>query len=86
MPDIFASFSPSLESPASHVYQVTPDDTADLPVACRALNVATDGIVRVTTVGGDTANLAVVAGVPFPIRCVRVWATATTATGIVALY
>jgi hypothetical protein len=86
MPDIFASFSPSLESPASHVFQVTPDDTTDLPVASRALNVATDGLVRVTTVGGETASVAVVAGVPFPIRCVRVWQTGTTATGIVALY
>lgn len=86
MKDIFASFSPSLESPASHILEVTPSDTEDLPVASRALNVASEGIVRVTTVGGDTANVSVVAGVPFPIRCTRVWASGTTASGIVALY
>ncbi len=86
MYDFFASYSPSLESPASHVFAVTPSDTVDLPVACRALNVASEGIVRVTTVGGDTASIAMAAGTPFPIRCTRVWATGTTATGIVALY
>jgi len=86
MPDLFESFSPSLDSPASHALEVTPSDSADLAFASRALNVAGDGVVRVTTVGGETASLAIVAGVPFPIRCTRVWATGTTATGIVALY
>lgn len=86
MNDIFSSYTSSLQSPASHIFEVTPNDTEDLLVASRALNVATEGIVRVTTIGGDTASVAVVAGVPFPIRCTRVWATGTTATGIVALY
>ncbi len=86
MKDIFASYSVSLESPASNIMEITPSDTEDLPVASRALNVATEGVVRVTTVGGDTASIVVLAGVPFPIRCARVWATGTTATGIISLY
>lgn len=86
MTDIFKSFTSTLDSPASYVVEVMPSDTADLPTASRALNVATAGIVRVTTVGGDTASITVVAGVTFPIRCTRIWATGTTATGIVSLY
>lgn len=86
MTDIFAAYSVSLESPASHAFEVIPDDHADLPMASRALNVTTDGVVRVTTIKGDTVNITIVAGVPFPIRCSRVWQTGTTATDIVALY
>lgn len=86
MSDPFQSFSQSLESPAAHAYAVTPDDAADLPVACRALNVAAAGTVRVTTVGGDEVSVAVAEGGAFPLRCRRIWATGTSATGIVALY
>ncbi len=86
MPDIFESYSAGLESPATQAYAVTPDDGADLPMACRALNVATGGTIRITTVGGDTTTITVGQGNAFPLRCQRVWATGTTATGIVALY
>ncbi|MGI1662015.1 spike base protein, RCAP_Rcc01079 family [Palleronia sp. KMU-117] len=86
MPDLFASSTPGLESPAAHLKVVTPSDSEDMPFASRALNVSGGGAVRVTTVAGDVATIAVVAGVPFPIRCRRVWATGTTATGIVAMY
>jgi hypothetical protein len=86
MPDTFSSYSSSLDSPASNVTEITPSDTEDLATASRALNVAAEGLVRVTTVGGDTASILIAAGVPFPIRCTRVWATGTTATGIVSLY
>lgn len=86
MPDPFDSFNAGLESPASHAYAVTPDDTQDLPTSCRALSVAQGGTVRLTTVGGDDVTVAVTEGSPFPLRCRRIWATGTTATGIVALY
>jgi hypothetical protein len=86
MPDLFESHTPGLESPAAHLTSVTPSDIADLQQACRALNVAASGAVRVTTVSGDIATITVAAGVPFPVRCRRVWATGTTATGIVAMY
>lgn len=85
MPDAFSRFQSGLESPATNLAFVTPDDAADMTHACRALNVATSGVVRVTTVGGDTGDLFIAAGLPFPIRALRVHATGTTATGIMAL-
>ena len=85
MTDPFSGHQAGLESPALYVDAVTPDDAADLSRPSRALNVAQSGAVRVTTVTGDTGTVFVAAGAAFPIRVVRVWATGTTATGIVAL-
>ena len=85
MPDIFQKLAGGLDSPASRLLAVVPDDQADLSLASRALNVATTGTVKVTTVEGDTATVYVAAGIAFPVRASRVWATGTTATNIVAL-
>lgn len=85
MEDIFKNHGTGLESPAARVQAVVPSDTSDLALVSRALNVAQSGSVQVTTVGGTTAQVYIAAGIPFPIRTVRVWATGTTATGIVAL-
>lgn len=85
MTDIFKNHGSGLESPATRAYAVEPSDSADLGLASRALNVAQSGLVRVTTTGDTTAQIYIAAGVPFPIRAVRIWATGTTATGIVAL-
>jgi len=86
MTDTFESFSSGLESPATHVQTVTPDDATDLPFVSRALNVAVSGSVRVTTVGDTTQTVYITAGCAFPVRVKRVWATGTTAATIVALY
>jgi hypothetical protein len=85
MPDPFDGHAQSLESPATILVPVTPDDATDLPMPSRALNVAQEGMVRVTTTGGSTATLYIGAGSGFPVRVTRVWATGTTATGITAL-
>lgn len=85
MSDAFENFAGGLESPASHLQAVTPNDTADLPRTSRAVNVSTTGDVRLTTVDGTTATVHVAAGIAFPVRASRVWATGTTATGIVVL-
>ena len=85
MMDPFAGFRPGLESPATRLASVEPNDDADLAWTTRALSVAQAGMVRVTTHGGETGDIFVAAGVPFPIRVQRVWASGTTATGIVAL-
>ena len=85
MTDIFKKHINGLESPASRVYAIQPNDSADLAVVSRAINVAEAGLVQVTTISGTTAQIFVAAGIPFPIRCSRVWATGTTATGIVSL-
>ena len=71
--------------PAATVFEVTPDDTADLVRVTTGLSVATPGTVRVTTLDGSVAAISVHPGNPFPIIVRRVWATGTTATGIRAL-
>lgn len=86
MIDHFAKHSPGLESPANYLKEVIPSDTTDLAYVSRALNVAVSGTVRLTTIGGDTATVTVAAGSTFPVRASRIWATGTTATGIVAMF
>ena len=86
MSDLFRGLQSGLTSPASYINVVAPSDTADLPTTSRALNVATSGLVQITTVGGSTGTIYVAAGGVFPVRVSRVWATGTDATGIVALY
>ncbi len=86
MKDNFDGFAGGLESPATHLLAAAPSDGTDLAHASRAINVAGAGAVRVTTVGGTTGTVYVAAGIPFPVRATRIWATGTTATGIVVLY
>lgn len=85
MSDSFADHQRGLESPASKLSAITPDDATDLPLASRAINVASSGTVAITTVDGTTATVYVAAGIAFPVRARRIWATGTTATGIVAM-
>jgi hypothetical protein len=80
--DRFARFAPSPTQPATSLFEIEPDDETDLTEATIALNVATAGLVRVTTVDGSVGDVFVVGGTVFPLRVRRVWATGTTATGI----
>ncbi|RJK94516.1 hypothetical protein D3P06_18540 [Paracoccus aestuarii] len=83
--DMFESNSSGLESPVTHLKDITPDDGCDLDFASRAITVATEGFVKLTTIGGTTGRIFMVPGVPFPIRARRIWATGTTAEQIVVL-
>jgi hypothetical protein len=67
---------------------VTPNDSADLSAACRALYVGVAGTVSVRAPGSTTAVVfqSVAGGSILPIFVSRVMATGTTATGIVAIY
>ena len=85
MADPFASYSSSLESPPTLLFQVTPSDSEDLPMASRGINVSASGTVHLTTVGDTIATIHVAAGIAFPIRAKRIWQTGTTATGIVVM-
>ena len=85
MADLFESYSSGLESPPSYAIPVVPSDTVDHVQTTRAINVASAGTVQVTTVGGNLAQVYVAAGVAFPLRVTRVWATGTDASGIVGL-
>lgn len=86
MSDSFVHYRSGLESPAADLAPVSPDDTSDLANASRAINVATSGTVQITTVNNTQGAVFVAAGIAFPIRARRIWATGTTATGIVALW
>jgi len=66
---------------------VTPNDAADLALPARALWIGAGGTLRVTTLKGTVLNFtAVPSGFVMPVAAVRVHATGTTCTGIVALH
>ena len=78
----YAGTAQTPADPASTIIDVTPSDTTDLSDVTSALNVATPGTVRVTTLDGSITDITVAPGHAFPLRVTRVWATGTTATGI----
>lgn len=65
---------------------VTPNDGADLPRVAARIHCLASGTIQVTASGGGTVTLAGVPGTPLPVLVDRVFATGTTATGIVAVY
>lgn len=82
MTNHFNSASVSMESPPSRLAEITPSDSQDLTFITTAINVALSGAVRVTTVDGDTGSVYIAAGISFPLRVTRIWATGTTAENI----
>lgn len=74
------------ESPAVGAVAVTPSDSADLVVTCRALYVGTAGDLRVAMANGDVVTFSGAQAGYHPISVRRVYATSTTASGVVALY
>jgi hypothetical protein len=73
---------------------VTPSDTVDIPSVTGGtsnngcvLYIGVAGNLKVDTAGGDTVTfVGVNAGSFFPVQVLRVWATGTTATSIIALW
>ena len=68
--------------PAATIFEITPNDNVDLNHVTTGLNVATPGIVRVTTLDGSVADITVHPGHSFPVQARRIWLTGTTATGL----
>lgn len=67
-------------------WPITPSDTANLPRIADSLYVGVAGNVRLIAVDGeDTTFQNLAAGSILPIRALKVWATGTTATGLVGL-
>jgi ABC-type nickel/cobalt efflux system permease component RcnA len=66
---------------------VTPSDSTALTVPCLALVAATSGIIVVDMIrSGVAIPIPVVAGVPIRIQATKVYASGTTATGIISLW
>ena len=87
MADTFNGHSVGLTAPGEHAFAITPNNSADLDIATRAIYVGGNGNLKITTVGGDTVTLTgVVAGMIYPLRAVRVWSTGTTATSLIGVY
>lgn len=86
MPDRFADYALSLESPAITGFAVAPSDGADLADVTRAVFVGGSGSLAVVFTSGTEVTLTGVAGGSvLPLRVRRIKATGTTATGIVGL-
>jgi len=84
-----STFKAGVESPLRNAFAVVPNDAVDLAVVTRTLSFAVAGNVVVTLADmadGTSVALPVVAGSEKRWRVKRVWATGTTATGIVGLY
>jgi hypothetical protein len=75
-----------ISAPAMNGFTVTPNDSADLVKACRGIYLGAAGNVKLTTYNGDILTfVGLVAGIVHPITAVRIWASGTTATSIIAL-
>jgi len=85
MDDKYASYSNGLNGPVDEWVTVTPDDNADLPFLPKAIHVAGSGSVVCVSASGSQATFVFGSGEDKRIRPVRILATGTDATGIVAL-
>lgn len=73
--------------PSPDLVLITPSDINNLAFGVRGLMVTGAGNVRVTTeMGTDIIIPGLVAGVLYPFAVTKVWATSTTATGIMGVY
>jgi len=82
MPDLFATHSAGLDSPAGKAFTITPDDSNDLAISTRAVYTGTGGTL-VVILQDDVASVTftnVPPGQILPLRCRRVLATGTTAS------
>jgi len=87
MTRIYDTMTDTTSSPASSWAAVTPDDNADLPGGRpKALWANVGGNIACVGADGVPFTFAVQAGVPIPLRPMRVKLAGTTATGIAALY
>jgi len=86
MQDRYASYATGLESPVTHGFPITPNDTVPLPELTRAIYIGASGALSVEFASGAVVTLqGVAAGTVLPLRVARIHATATTADGIVGL-
>ena len=82
MPDRFAYRTRRPSDPPVSIFDITPDDGAELSRTTLALNVATAGTLHVTMIDGSEGSLSIAPGAAVALQVRKVWATGTTATGI----
>jgi hypothetical protein len=91
----FADRQPGLDAPPLYSALITPSDTDDLANSCRAFIMSVDGALKVdmegTTDGTTPQTITWPAGTftvkqLIPMRFRRVYATGTTAAGIVTFW
>ncbi|AGT09261.1 spike base protein, RCAP_Rcc01079 family [Paracoccus aminophilus] len=84
--DRFEGYADSLASPyVEDAFAIMPSDSSDLAQVTKGLNVNTGGTIRVRMKSGADVTLTVPDACILPFRISRVFATGTTATGIVGL-
>lgn len=87
MSSSFKSNFSALSSPGENAFAVTPSDVDNFPISARAVYVGGTGDASVITVGGDTVTfVGLPTGSILPVRVIRVNATGTTASDLVAIY
>lgn len=88
--DEFAYKPKDRDDPATNGVAVTPNDSTDLSNVTRGVYIGVGGNLQVTLedmADGASITLSNVAGgIILPLRAKRIWATSTTATGIVGLW
>jgi hypothetical protein len=79
----------AVQSPAAHVFLITPSDDANLANPTRGISFHTAGALKVTTAGGEIVVIpdgALAAGIVHPLEVVKVFDTGTDADGLVGYY
>lgn len=70
-------------SPVTGAFAITPHDTNNLVEPTLSLYIGTAGALKATMLDGSVVTYPALAAGRHPLRVSRVWATGTTATGIV---
>lgn len=86
MVDKYEGQQPGLTSPGIDATPIVPNDNQDLTTISRALYVGSAGDVRVQLVNGSEAVFqSMTPGAFYPLRIRRVFATGTTAGGLISV-
>jgi len=80
------NYSPTFPMFPASAAAITPSDSVNLSTPS-VVYVGSSGAVKVTTAQGDVVTFSgVPAGMVIPVQVLRVWATDTTASSMVAVY
>jgi hypothetical protein len=83
MSDKYNSFQKGVESPTTKAFDITPNDSADLPDVVRAIHVGVAGTVKITGIENTTATYRCFAGQKIVGFIKKVHVTGTSASELV---